>query len=79
MEKTVEVIFPADALPGVRAVGSIVRGQKASVSAAEALRLVDAKGLAFASPADEKAARQPATETVRPEPSIAPATPDEEH
>lgn len=80
MDKTVQVIFPAAALPGVRAVGGIERGQTVSVSAAEAVRLVDTKGLAFASAADEKAARAPATALpIEPQPIAAPAAADEEH
>lgn len=57
MTKTYEVTFPQDALPGVFAVGTIRRGQSAEVSAAAAVRLVDVKGLAFANPDDEHAAR----------------------
>ena len=58
MNKTYEVIFRDTAKPGVRAVGSIKRGDTVKVDAAEAVRLVDAKGLAFVNAADEKAARQ---------------------
>lgn len=50
------VTFPADALPGVRAVGHIKRGDSVDVDAAEALRLVRAKGLAFADPSDKSRA-----------------------
>lgn len=50
------VTFPADALPGVRAVGHIKRGTSVEVDAAEALRLVSAKGLAFADPSDKSRA-----------------------
>lgn len=57
MKKTYEVIFHDDALPGVFAVGSIRRTQSVEVEAAEAVRLVDVKGLAFANPDDERAAR----------------------
>jgi len=63
MDKTYEVTFPLDALPGVFAVGSIRRGQSAQVRAAEALHLVDVKGLAFANPDDEQAARHEAAGT----------------
>ena len=58
MNKTYDVIFRDTAKPGVRAVGSIKRGDTVKVEAAEAVRLVDAKGLAFVNAADEKAARQ---------------------
>lgn len=62
-----EVTFLPTALPGVAAVGSIRRGQSAQVSAAEAVRLVDVKGLAFANPDDEATARQAvAAESVTP-------------
>lgn len=57
MNKTYEVTFGAKALPGVAAIGNIRRGQTVAVPAAEAVRLVDVKGLAFASTADETAAR----------------------
>lgn len=57
-ERMYEVIFPTDARPGVFAVGSIRRGQSAQVDAAEAVRLVDVKGLAFARADDEAAARR---------------------
>lgn len=60
MNKTYEVTFPLDALPGVFAVGSIRRGQSAQARAAEALHLVDVKGLSFANPDDEAAARREA-------------------
>lgn len=55
--KTYTVHFPEDARPGVLAIGGIKRGGSAKVDAAEAVRLVDAKGLRFASATDEKAAR----------------------
>jgi hypothetical protein len=61
MTKLYEVIFPANARPGVFAVGSIRRGQSAQVDAAEAVRLVDVKGLAFASAPDDAAARRELT------------------
>lgn len=57
MNRKYEVTFATDALPGVFAVGAIRRGQSAQVEAAEAVRLVDVKGLAFASAADAQAAR----------------------
>lgn len=60
MGRTYEVTFPADALPGVFAVGAIRRGQSAQLEAAAAVRLVDVKGLAFANPDDEAAARREA-------------------
>lgn len=68
MNKTYEVIFGLDALPGVFAVGSIRRGQSAAVPAAEAVRLVDVKGLAFANPDDERAARSELATPVQPPP-----------
>ncbi|HET6805323.1 MAG TPA: hypothetical protein VFH59_07790 [Frateuria sp.] len=55
--KSYTVHFPKDARPGVLAIGGIKRGGSAKVDAAEAVRLVDAKGMSFASAADEKAAR----------------------
>ncbi|HXD37227.1 MAG TPA: hypothetical protein VN624_11265 [Rhodanobacter sp.] len=64
MDKTYEVTFPIDALPGVFAIGSIRRGQSAQVGAVEAVRLVDVKGLAFANPDDEAAARSEAAGTA---------------
>lgn len=64
MDKTYEVTFPIDALPGVFAIGSIRRGQSALVGAAEAVRLVDVKGLEFANPDDETAARHEAAGTA---------------
>lgn len=55
--KTYTVIFPEDARPGVLAVGGIKRGGSARVDAAEAVRLVDTKGLRFADADEERAAR----------------------
>lgn len=86
--KTYTVHFPTDARPGVLAIGGIKRGGSAQADAAEAVRLVDAKGLRFASGADEKAARAEvaaATEEARVAdavPSPAPSAQDtlsEEH
>lgn len=76
--KTYEVIFNLDALPGVFAVGSVRRGQSTHVEAAEAVRLVDVKGLAFANPDDEAAAR---SELTAPAPALSEAasTTTEEH
>lgn len=82
MSNTYEVIFRDAALPGVRAVGDIRRGKSVTVDAAEAVRLVDAKGLAFVSAADEKAARQELAGTTQPDtPAAAPVAADttEEH
>lgn len=67
MNKTYDVIFRDTARPGVRAVGSIKRGDTVKVDAAEAVRLVDAKGLAFVNAADEKAARQELAGSAQPE------------
>lgn len=86
--RTYKVTFPADALPGVRAVGHIKRGASVEVDAVEALRLVRAKGLTFADPSDaaraeaeEKAAAQVAA--VENTAAAAPPAPDvkatEEH
>lgn len=61
-----EVIFAQGLRPGVFAVGGIRRGQSAQVDAAEAVRLVDVKGLAFASEEQEAAARR----------ELNPSTPD---
>jgi hypothetical protein len=72
MNKTYEVIFADNARPGVFAVGGIRRGQSGQVSAAEAVHLVDTKGLAFANPADEAAARR----ELNPSTSVAPAADD---
>lgn len=81
MNKTYEVIFGLDALPGVFAIGSIRRGQSAQVSAAEAVRLVDVKGLAFASTDDERAAHNELKPAIEPPPLPATAVTDvtEEH
>lgn len=81
MSKIYEVFFRDTALPGVIAVGSIKRGGSTKVDAAEAVRLVDAKGLAFASAADEKAARQELSAGDMPEPAAAAPAADatEEH
>lgn len=79
MDKMYEVIFATTALPGVRAVGSIQRGQKVRVGAAEALRLVDAKGLAFVSAADAKAARQEIASDSNPAAASPAADTSEEH
>jgi hypothetical protein len=81
MNNAYEVCFSTTALPGVRAVGAIKRGDSVKVGAAEAVRLVDAKGLAFASAADDKAARQELAGAAQPD--IAAAAPaadtSEEH
>lgn len=68
MNKTYEVTFGAKALPGVAAIGTIRRGQTVAVPAAEAVRLVDVKGLAFASAADETAARAELAGSATPPP-----------
>lgn len=67
MNKTYDVIFRDTARPGVRAVGRIKRGDTVKVDAAEAVRLVDAKGLAFVNAADEEAARQELAVTDQPD------------
>lgn len=88
--RTYTVTFPADALPGVRAVGHIKRGASVEVDAAEALRLVNAKGLRFADPADKgraeaevKASTEPALATdaaaAAPPPAASAVTATEEH
>jgi hypothetical protein len=69
MNKTYEVIFGTDALPGVFAIGSIRRGQSAMVDAAEAVRLVDVKGLAFATADSEAEARAELAASTPPLPS----------
>lgn len=51
------VTFAPGARPGVIAIGGLYRGKSGEFDAAEAVRLVDVKGLAFANPDDEKAAR----------------------
>lgn len=56
-QKTYPVIFSPDARPGVQAIGTLKRGETTRVEAAEAVRLVDVKGLRFATAADEAAAR----------------------
>lgn len=73
--KTYEVIFRLDALPGVFAVGAVRRGQSTQVDAAEAVRLVDVKGLAFANRDDELAAR---SELATPVPALPAAAATEE-
>jgi hypothetical protein len=65
-----EVTFPDTARPGVFAVGGIRRGQSAQVEAAEAVRLVDTKGLAFADPNDEAAARRELTPSTPAAPAV---------
>lgn len=87
--RTYTVTFPADALPGVRAVGQIKRGASVEVDAAEALRLVNVKGLRFADPSDKgraeaevKAASEPAPATdaaAAPPPAASAVTATEEH
>jgi hypothetical protein len=81
MSKTYEVCFSKTALPGVRAVGTIQRGDSVKVDAAEAVRLVDAKGLAFASAADDKAARQELAGAAQPDIAVVAPAADttEEH
>ncbi|MGN6234998.1 hypothetical protein [Dyella sp.] len=83
--RTYKVTFRPDALPGVRAVGPIKRGATVEVDAAEALRLVNAKGLAFDDTAEKAraeaemtASAQPADAAVPPPPADA-ATAAEEH
>lgn len=65
-----EVTFPENVRPGVFAVGGIRRGQSAEVEAAEAVRLVDTKGLAFADPHDEAAARRELTPSTPAAPAV---------
>lgn len=81
MTKTYAVIFPDTALPGVRAVGSIKRGDTVNVDAAEALRLVNAKGLRFVNANDAKAAQNEVTPPVAAETAAARPAADtsEEH
>ncbi|MBB5885467.1 hypothetical protein DYQ93_11440 [Xanthomonas sp. LMG 8992] len=50
------VLLDTDARPGVRAVGTYLPGTPYRVSPDEALRLVDAKGFAYTSEADARAA-----------------------
>jgi len=76
MNKTYEVVFGTDALPGVFAIGSIRRGQSATVEAAEAVRLVDVKGLAFANADSEAEAR---AELAAPQPPPLPHGADTPH
>lgn len=79
MNKTYEVVFGQGALPGVFAVGALRRTQSVEVSAAEAVRLVDVKGLAFANPDDERAARAELAAANEPAPAPAPAPATETH
>lgn len=51
------VTFAPGARPGVIAIGGLYRGKSGEFDAAEAVRLVDVKGLSFANADDEKAAR----------------------
>lgn len=77
--RTYKVTFRPDALPGVRAVGHIKRGTAVEVDAAEALRLVNAKGLAFDEPADKARAeaelKAAAETTATPTDAAAPPPP----
>lgn len=55
--RTFAVILPVGKRPGLRACGDLKPGTPYTVPAREALRLVDAKGFEFVTPADEGAAR----------------------
>lgn len=55
--KNYAVSLPLDARPGLMRCGDLVPGKTYEFPASEAVRLVDAKGFRFTSPADEKAAR----------------------
>ncbi|WP_130617996.1 hypothetical protein [Dyella amyloliquefaciens] len=77
MNKTYEVVFRDGTLPGVFAVGGVRRTQSIDVPAAEAVRLVDVKGLAFANPDDERAARAELAPASAPLPAPTPETHEE--
>lgn len=55
--KTYDVTLPEDKRPGLLRCGDLLPGKTYQFPAVEAVRLVDAKGFIFASPADEPSAR----------------------
>lgn len=55
--KTYDVTLPKDKRPGLLRCGDLLPGKTYQFPAAEAVRLVDAKGFIFVSPADEPSAR----------------------